>query len=110
GKMLLAQRVRRGFEDFARRKVVEVSLRHSPDSFTTPFFPDAVQRETVHRRSGTVPHAECAKVPVQQRTIACSAAPGKRGLNAPIRWLTTVRSSPKRAVGERHRFQCYSGR
>jgi hypothetical protein len=31
GKMLLAQNVRRGFEDFAKRKIVEVTLRHDAD-------------------------------------------------------------------------------
>jgi hypothetical protein len=52
-------------------------------------FPDAVQRANsaftrvnalllVHRRSGIVPYSECVTVPVQQRTIACCAAPGTR--------------------------------
>src|SRR5262249_10870538 len=34
-------------------------------------FPDAVQRETVHRRSGIVAYSESVKV---QRTISCCAA------------------------------------
>jgi hypothetical protein len=51
---------------------------------TSKRFPDAVQRETVHRRSGIVSNAEFAKVPVQQRTISCCAAPGIHDLiNAP---------------------------
>jgi hypothetical protein len=52
-------------------------------------FPDAVQRETVHRRSGIVSNAEFAKVPVQQRTISCCAAPGMR---YPRTWPTPARS------------------
>ena len=35
-------------------------------------------RQRVHRRSGIVPNAEFAKVPVQQRSISCRAAPGTR--------------------------------
>jgi len=38
-------------------------------------FPDAVQRETVHRRSGIVPCSACVKVPAQQRSMQC-ALPG----------------------------------
>jgi hypothetical protein len=45
-------------------------------SLTLKRFPDAVQRETVHRRSGIVSNAEFAKIPVQQRIISCCAAPG----------------------------------
>jgi hypothetical protein len=44
--------------------------------FTSKLFPDAVQRETVHRRSGIVPYSEFAKIPVQRRIISCCAAPG----------------------------------
>jgi hypothetical protein len=33
---------------------------------------------TVQRGSGIVPHAECIKIPVRQRIIACCAAPGTR--------------------------------
>jgi hypothetical protein len=39
--------------------------------------PDAVQRETLHRRSGIIPSTEFITVPVLQRTTACCAAPGK---------------------------------
>jgi hypothetical protein len=36
---------------------------------TTRRFPDAVQRETLHRRSGIVPYSECVKVPVRRRSM-----------------------------------------
>jgi hypothetical protein len=39
--------------------------------------PDAVQRETLHRRSGIIPSTEFITLPVLQRTTACCAAPGK---------------------------------
>jgi hypothetical protein len=47
-------------------------------SFTLDGFPDAVQRETLRRRSGIVKHSEFATIPVQQRTTSCCAAPGIR--------------------------------
>jgi hypothetical protein len=63
--------------------VVGFDIRH----FLLPVFPGrgAARRSAftrvfdaqwVHRRSGIVPASETAKVPVQQRTISCCAAPG----------------------------------
>ena len=52
----------------------------------------------VHRRSGIVPYSACVKVPVQQRIIACCAAPGTRGLHC-LSELATPRRLFGRANG-----------
>jgi hypothetical protein len=70
-------------------------------------FPDAVQRETVHRRSGIVPYPDCAKIPVQQRIISCCAAPGMprrcRNNESPSPPLSRGRIGPH---GDRHEQNC----
>jgi len=50
------------------------SIRH----YGEPRFPDAVQREALHRRSGIVSNSACVIVPVQQRTISRRAALGTK--------------------------------
>ena len=56
-------------------------------------FPDAVQRATVHRRSGIVPNSEYTKVPGLQRTTACCAAPG-------MRFTSSVRTDCIKRLGD----------